>query len=125
MRRREVCSTIGFVGVYTLSGCAELQGVVFGKHPENFKIKNDRVNAVEVKVVIEGDTREILNESYKVPHGVEESYPWPGAKSDTYTIKVVVGGDETRFTFNPSDWNKRKVPVIRVFEGGVGVFVEN
>lgn len=77
-----------------------------------------------MSVVIEGGEDEILSESYRVRGDEEGSYSWPDATADTYTIEASVGDDETAFTFSPSDWNQRQTPVIRVFDGGIGSFVE-
>lgn len=98
--------------------------MVLGKRPKSFEIRNDRRSAVDASVVIEGDDSAILSESYRVRGNEERSYSWPDAKADTYTIEASVGDDETAFTFSPSDWNQRQTPVIRVFDGGVGSFVE-
>ena len=124
MRRRRVCCLAGLAGLHTLSGCAAIRGAVFGKRPKSFEIRNDRRRAVDVSVVIEGDEDEISSESYRVRANEEQSYSWPDAKAETYTIAASVGDDETAFTFSPSDWNHRQTPVIRVFDGGLGSFVE-
>lgn len=123
MKRREALAGASTTVLGGITGCTEIQGMLFGKTPKKFKIENETASPQTVRIQIEADDQIILTESYEVPARRTIREQWPDADATTYTISASTADDEHAFTFDPADWKKRHTPLVFISQNGVEVFI--
>ena len=134
MHRRTVLQS-GSLGILALlTGCASLQGTLFGKVPKSYKTHNDSASKVDLQVAIlavrtidgEVATETLSSQTFELSPGQKVSAPWPTENVETYRIEAKTSAsEETAYSFSPSLWNSRHTPFIRVSKEGVAVSVRD
>ena len=132
MYRRTALQSVSLGILALLTGCASVQGMLFGKVPESYKIRNDSSKKVDLQVTIlairgvdgEVATETLSSETFELSSGEKASAPWPKENVETYRIEAKTStGEETAYSSSPSLWNRRHTPFIRVSREGVAISV--